>query len=153
MLVRVRGGRCQVHIHVALIHERRSGIDERQVRREGIGAIVLPELHRLIVIDLVQGFEPEVTVREGLSPIVTSMVPSLIPSAYRITSHATTSRMVSPVRLTASAAILPETESRQTKASIFFARARASNLLGAVECSAGVTLDVNHINNVIPRPD
>ena len=66
MLLRVRCGIGQEYIHVALIHERRTGVDEDRVGRESVGAEVLAELHGRIVIDLVQRLKPDKSHREGL---------------------------------------------------------------------------------------
>ena len=153
MLFRVRGGRCQVHIHVALIHERRSRIDERRVRREGVGAIVLPELHRLIVIDLVQGFKPEVTHREGLLHD-RRVDGSVLDSVQRIGIHVPRHHLAAGVAgaLDGVGHHLARNRIQADKGIDLLCAGQSQQLLGAVECSAGVTLDVDHVDDADAGP-
>src|ERR1019366_4593853 len=66
MLLGSCGGGGNVEIDVALVDDRRAGIDEDRVGREGVGAEVLVELGGRSVEDLVETLEANEGHGEGL---------------------------------------------------------------------------------------
>ena len=147
LLARRRGN---VDIHIVLVHQRRARIHKHRIRREGIGAVVLVELRRRIVEDLVQRLQSDVAHRVGLLRDGRVNRAGLDRRPAYPGSHPRRSPVGSAplTRVTASETGLPDAESRHTNASIFLGPVSARYSCVLSNAVLRVALDVHHVHDL-----